>query len=124
MNLVDTSGWLEYFFDGANAAFFAPVIEDTENLIVSVINEYEVYKKILQIASRQKALRSITQMKLGKIVPLSEDIALFAAEISIQHKIPMADSIIYATGKLNNANVWTQDVDFINLPGVKYAKKG
>ena len=124
MNLVDTSGWLEYFFDGTNAAFFAPVIEDTENLIVSVINEYEVYKKVLQIANRQKALRSVTQMKLGKIVPLSEDIALFAAEISIQYKIPMADSIIYATGKLNNANVWTQDVDFINLPGVKYAKKG
>jgi len=124
MNLVDTSGWLEYFSDGTNAAFFAPVIEDTENLIVSVINEYEVYKKVLQISSRQKALRAITQMKLGNIIPLSEEIALFAAEISIQYKIPMADSIIYATGKLNNANVWTQDVDFINLPCVKYIKKG
>ncbi len=124
MNLVDTSGWLEYFFDGTNAAFFAPVIEDTENLIVSVINEYEVYKKVLQISNRQKALRAITQMKLGNIIPLSEEIALFAAEISIQYKIPMADSIIYATGKLNNANVWTQDVDFINLPCVKYIKKG
>ena len=124
MNLVDTSGWLEYFFDGTNAAFFAPVIEDTENLIVSVINEYEVYKKVLQISSRQKALRAITQMKLGNIISLSEEIALFAAEISIQYKIPMADSIIYATGKLNNANVWTQDVDFINLPCVKYIKKG
>jgi len=124
MNLVDTSGWLEYFFDGVNAAFFAPVIEDTENLIVSVINEYEVYKKVLQIANKQKALRSVAQMKLGKIIPLSEDIALFAAEISIQYKIPMADSIIYATGMLNNANVWTQDVDFKNLPRVKYIKKG
>jgi hypothetical protein len=51
MNLVDSSGWLEYFADGRNAAFFAPALEDTENLVVSTINIYDncvrIFLKIL-----------------------------------------------------------------------------
>ena len=47
MNLVDSSGWLEYFTNGKNAIRFAAAIEDTERLIVSTLNIYEVFKKVI-----------------------------------------------------------------------------
>jgi len=123
MNLVDTSGWIEYFFDDPNAKHFANVIEDTENLVISVINQYEVFKKITLVADEEKALRAIAQMKQGQVIPLTEDIALLAAKLSIEHNIPMADSMIYATGLSMEALVWTQDADFKKLPQVKYIMK-
>ncbi len=123
MNLVDTSGWIEYFFDDPNAKYFANVIEDTENLVISVINQYEVFKKVLLVADEEKALRAIAQMKQGQVIQLTEEIALLAAKLSIDHKIPMADSMIYATGLSMEAIVWTQDADFQELPHVKYIMK-
>lgn len=123
MNLVDTSGWIEYFFDEPNADHFAGVIEDTENLMISVINQYEVFKKVLVAADEEKALRAVAQMKQGHVVQLTEEIALLAAKLSIEHQLPMADSMIYATGRSMDAIVWTQDADFRGLPGVEYIVK-
>lgn len=120
MNLVDTSGWLEYFFEGPNADYFSKPIEDTENLIVPVICLYEVFKKVNLVGDDAQALWAIAQMKEGRIVQLTEDIALRAALISIKHKLPMADSIIYSTGQSEDAVVWTQDEDFHELPGVNF----
>ncbi len=120
MNLVDTSGWIAYFFQGSNAEFFAEPIEDTANLIVPVVCLYEVFKKVNLVADEARALRAVAQMKQGRIVELREDIALQAALISIRHKLPMADSFIYATGQIEKAVIWTQDVDFKGLPGVRY----
>lgn len=123
MNLVDTSGWIEYFFDEPNAFQFADAIEDTDNLIISVINQYEVFRKIRLIADETRALRAVAQMKQGRVVQLTEEMALQAAALSIKHKLPMADSMIYATAQLEGAVVWTQDVHFRDLPDVKYIKK-
>lgn len=120
MNLVDTSGWIEYFFGGRNASFFAKPIEDIDHLIVPVICLYEVFKKVNQVADEAKALQVIAQMKQGRVVEVSEEIALRAALISVRHRLPMADSFIYATGQLEGAEIWTQDVDFKGLPGVRY----
>ena len=120
MNLVDTSGWIEYFFEGKNAFHFAEPIEDTINLIVPVVCLYEVFKKVNQIADKAKALRAVAQMKQGQIIELNEEIALKAALISLRNKLPMADSFIYATGQIEKAIIWTQDVDFKGLPDVKY----
>lgn len=122
MNLVDTSGWLEYFTDGKNAKFFAPVIEDTEKLIVSVINLYEVYKKVLLEKNENLAIQAVALMQQSKVIEVTEAISIFAARISIDYKLPMADSLIYATAKIHNAIVWTQDQDFENLENVKYFK--
>ena len=123
MNLVDTSGWIEYFFEGRNASYFAEPIEDTSKLIVPVVCLYEVFKKINIVADEANALQAIAQMKQGQLIVLSEEIALKAALISIKHKLPMADSLIYATGFLEGAVIWTQDVDFQGLQGVKFKKK-
>ncbi|MGM0368388.1 MAG: type II toxin-antitoxin system VapC family toxin [Actinomycetota bacterium] len=123
MNLVDSSGWLEYFTDSHNAEYFAPIIENTEDLIVSVINLYEVYKKILAGKDENSAIQAIALMQQSKVIDLTEPIAIFAAKLSADLKLPMADSLIYATAKMHDAMVWTQDSDFENLEDVKYFPK-
>ena len=123
MNLVDSSGWLEYLTDGKNAKFFAPVIENTDELIVSVINIYEVYKKVLVEKDDNTAIQVVGLMQQAKVVDVTPSIAIQAAKFSYEFKIPMADSIIYTTAKMNDSVVWTQDNDFKNLDGVKYNKK-
>ena len=120
MNLVDTSGWIEFFFAGPNAAHFAKPIEMSAELVVPTICLYEVFKKINLAGSEAQALQAVAHMRESQVVDLTETIALSASLISIKHKLPMADSMIYATGLANNAVVWTQDIDFENLPGVKY----
>jgi len=122
MNLVDTSGWIEFFFGGENASEFVDPIEDIPQLIVPVVCLYEVFKKIYSVGDEARALQAVAQMKQGSVVELNEDIALRAALISLRHKLPMADSFIYATGQLNGALVWTQDADFEGLPGVRYVE--
>lgn len=123
MNLVDSSGWLEYLADGKNAKFFAPIIEDTDELIVSVINIYEVYKKVLVEKDENTAIQVVGLMQQAKVVDVTTSIAIQAAKFSYEFKIPMADSIIYTTARMSDSIVWTQDIDFKNLDGVRYNKK-
>jgi len=120
MNLVDTSGWIEYFFGEPNAGYFTPPIESTDELIVPVICLYEVFKKVNVVADEARALQAVAQMKQGSVVDITEDVALSAALISLKHELPMADSLIYATARAHGATLWTQDDHFSELPGVKY----
>ena len=123
MNLVDSSGWLEYFADGKNSKFFTPAIEDIPNLIVSTINLYEVFKKVLEQRDETDALQAVSLMQQGKIIDIDSTISLNAAKISYDLKLPMADSLILATAKMQNAVLWTQDSDFDQIPNIKYIKK-
>jgi predicted nucleic acid-binding protein len=120
MNLVDTSGWLEFLFDGRNASVFAAAIEDTSELLVPVICLYEVFKKVNAVADEARALQAVAQMKQGQVVDLTEEIALRAALISLKHRLPMADSMILSTAWAKQADLLTQDEHFAGLPGVKY----
>ena len=120
MNLVDSSAWLEYFADGPNAGFFAPAIESTADLAVSTINLYEVFKRVLQQRDETTAFRAVAAMQQGTLIEVGEPIALHAAQLSIQHKLPMADSLILATARSCGATLWTQDVDFEGIEGVRY----
>ncbi len=122
MNIVDSSGWLEYFANGENADFFSKPIEDSESLLVPSISLYEVFKRILQQLDETEALNAIAFMQSGKIIDLSSPIALHAARISADLKIPMADSIMLATSRDYDAVLWTQDSDFEGLDGVEYIK--
>lgn len=123
MNIVDSSGWLEYFAESDNAQFFAPAIEDTKNLLVPVICIYEVFKRILQQSGINAAQTNIGDMKLGEIIDVDESLALSAAKLSADLKLPMADSLILATARAKNATLWTQDEHFKDLEGVKYVEK-
>ncbi|HEX5123518.1 MAG TPA: type II toxin-antitoxin system VapC family toxin [Rhodanobacteraceae bacterium] len=123
MNLVDSSAWLEYFSDGPNAAFFAAAIEKPSELVVSAINIYEVFRRVLQQRDESAALRAVAAMEQGTLVDVSEPIALHAAQLAIGHKLPMADAMILATARACGATLWTQDVDFEGIEGVRYRAK-
>ncbi len=123
MNVVDSSGWLEYFTDGSNADFFAPVIENTRELIVPCISLYEVFKRVLQQRNEDAALEAIAVMSQGQVVDLDMSLALSAARTSLELKLPMADSIILVTARSRDAIVWTQDEDFFGIEGVRYIRK-
>ncbi len=124
MNVVDSSGWLEYFADSDRANLFAKPIEDTENLIIPSISIYEVFKKLLLGFNEDIALTAIAHMQMGQIIDLDQDLSMTAARISVEEKIPMADSIIWATSLRYKATLWTQDEDFSKLKGkLKYFPK-
>jgi predicted nucleic acid-binding protein len=123
MNVVDTSGWLEYFADGENAAFFAPAIEDSEHLLVPVINVYEVFKKVLQNQGQAMAEIRVADLVKGEVIDLTTPLAMSAVILSAELKLPMADSIILAVAREYNASLWTQEAHFKDLPGVRYIEK-
>lgn len=123
MNVVDSSGWLEYFADGPNAAFFAAAIEKPANLVVPTISLYEVFKRVLQQRDHGAALQVVAVMRQGTVVELSEALAVSAARVSVQHGLPMADSIMLATAQAADATLWTQDSDFEDVPSVRYVAK-
>jgi len=120
VNLVDSSGWLEYFADGKNAKFFAPALEDIENLIIPTICLLEVFKRILQQRTEDEALRAVATMQQGNVVTLDVPISLVAAKLSYDLKLPLADSVILATARAFDAVIWTQDADFKGITGVKF----
>lgn len=119
-NVVDSSGWLEYFADGPGAGFFAPAIERPERLIVPTISLYEVFKRILQQRDESAALQAVALMQQGTVLELSAPLALAAAKLAAEQRLPMADSVMYASARSANATLWTQDADFEGLPGVRY----
>ena len=123
MNLVDSSGWLEYFADGPNASFFAPAIMATDELIVPTLSIYEVFKRVLQQSSEGQALQAVALMQQGRVVELTAALALSAAIISTELRLPMADSIMLATARSLDAVFWTQDADFAQISGVRFIEK-
>jgi predicted nucleic acid-binding protein len=123
MNVVDSSGWLEYLADGLNADFFAKSILATAALLVPTLSLYEVFKRVLQQRGENDALQAAALMQQGTIVELSASLALSAARISLDEKIPMADSIMLATARAHGATLWSQDSDFENIPDVRYIAK-
>jgi predicted nucleic acid-binding protein len=123
MNIVDSSGWIEYIADDANANFFEPPIVDSESLLIPTICLYEVFKRVLQEYGEERALDAMGIMSLGTIIDLDRQIAIHAAQISNELKLAMADSIILATARAYDANLWTQDEHFNNIEGVKYKAK-
>jgi len=123
VNVVDSSAWLEYFAGGPNAGFFAPAIEDREQLVVPSVCLYEVFKVILRQVGKKEALEKAAAMRQGKVVDLTTSLALHAASLSLKHQLAMADSIVLATARERHATLWTQDSDFKTLPAVKFRQK-
>ena len=123
MNVVDTSGWLEFFEGGENAKEFYIPIKQFEQLLVPTICIYEISKVILRESDEGHLLQALAAIQKGKIVALTPSIATAAAKISLRYQLPMADSIIYSTANQFDATVWTQDVDFKGLPNVQYMPK-
>ena len=121
--MVDSSAWLEYFGDTAAAVPFVPAIEDPNQLVVPAVTFYEVFKRILQQRDETSAFEAVALMQQGEVVPLDASLAVSAARIGARYKLPLADSLIYATARLRDATLWTQDEHFKGLPAVKYFPK-
>ena len=123
MNVVDSSAWLEYFADGPNASFFAGPVEDTDSLVVPSISLFEVFKRVLQHSDESAALQAVAVMQQGTVVDLGAAIAVDTARLSVDLRLPLADSVILATAREYGAELWTQDADFKGIEGVQYRKR-
>lgn len=123
MNLVDSSGWLEFFSDSPLAAKYYNYLERLNELVVPTLVIYEVYKKIKKERNEEEALLAIAHMGKAKIVSLDDTLALSAADISLKYNLSMADAIIYATALQEKARLITSDTHFRQLPGVTFLKK-
>ena len=123
MNVVDSSGWIEYVVDGPNSDFFAEPIEAPDELIVPTISILEVFRWVLRESGEADALQAAALMQQGEVVELDTAIATAAAKLGLTHKLPLADSVMLATAQTFGATLWTQDADFEGLPGVRYRAK-
>jgi predicted nucleic acid-binding protein len=120
VNLVDSCGWLEYMADGPNADFFAPPVENTDELLVPSICVAEVFRRVLQQRDEAAALGAATAMGRGQIIDLTWEVALEAARLGVELRLPLTDSVILASARVHEATVWTQDADFEGIEGVRY----
>jgi len=123
MNVVDSCGWLEYFADGHNADRFAAPLEETSTLVVPSICVYEVFRRLLQQRGRSDALEAVAAMRQATVVPLTDSLAMEAATLGCELKLPMADSVVLATARAFDATLWTQDAHFDSMPGVQYFER-
>jgi predicted nucleic acid-binding protein len=123
VNVVDSSGWIEYLAGGPNAAFFREPIEDEAALLVPALSLFEVYRHLVRHVGRDDALPIVAAMRQGTVVDLDDRLALAAAELSVDTKLALADSILLATARAHGAEFWTQDADFEGLEGVRLQRK-
>jgi len=123
MNIVDSSGWLAYFADEPNAKHFLTPLNDTVSLVVPTVTIYEVFKVVFRESSENDALQAAVAMRKGTVVDLTTSLPIAASKLSLEHNLPMADSMILATAKEFDATIWTQDSDFMNIGDVKYFPK-
>ncbi len=123
MNVVDSSGWIEYLSGGRNAGFFREPIEDVDRLLVPTLSLFEVYRHLLRHLGRDRALDVIASMRQGTVVELDDRLALEAAELSVSTKLALADSMLLTVARAQDAVFWTQDTDFEGLENVRLKRK-
>ena len=123
MNVIDSSAWLEYFADGPNASYFAPAIQNTRELVVPAITLLEVFKRVYQQRGEGPALQAVALMQQGQVIDLDGPLALSAAKLSADDKLPLADSVVLASARRYEATLWTQDADFEGFADVRFRPK-
>jgi len=121
--VVDSSGWLEFLTDGDLADEYAARLRQPAAVLTPTIVMYEVYKHAKRLLSEEAAVDAVAAMQKTRVVPLSDELALVAADLSLAHKLPMADAIVLATAQAHDADVVTSDADFAKIAGVTYLPK-
>jgi predicted nucleic acid-binding protein len=124
MNIVDSSGWIEYLQDTDRADLFAAAIENRNQLLVPTIALFEVHKVLSRGLPTDLVKRCLDVMRLGRVLDLTDARAVAASKVASQHKLAMADAAMYSMAREFGATFWTQDVDYQGLDGVQYCAKG
>jgi predicted nucleic acid-binding protein len=121
--VVDSAGWLQFLTDGPLSEQYASRLRQPGNVVTPTIIMYEVYKHAKRLRGEDGALDAVAALQKTRVVELTGEIALVAADLSIELKLPMADAIILATARLYEAEVVSSDADFDGIPGVVYIPK-
>ena len=120
MNIIDSSGWMHYFMNGHLAEQYAGYVSNLKKIVTPTIVFYEVHRKIKKEVGKEAALDAVAQLQETTVVPLTDSLAYLASNLSLEHKLTMADAIIYATALDSGVELITSDADFKNLPSVTY----
>jgi len=123
VTVVDSSGWIEFFTDGPLSDSYAARLRNMPAIVTPVIVLYEVYKRLKRDLSEDDAVVAISAMQRTRIAPITSELALTAADLSLEHGLAMADALILATARLFRAELVTSDSDFENVPNVTYLPK-
>ena len=123
MNVVDSSGWIEFFHAGGNGLIFKPVIEQRDQLLVPTISLFEVHKILSRSLPADLVNRCLDVMRLGRVLDLTDDRAIAAAQTARAHRLAFADAAMYSMAQEHGATFWTQDAAYDGLPGVRYFAK-
>ena len=122
MIVIDSSGWVEFFTDGPLAVEYARRIRLSTVLMPAIVL-YEVYKRLKRDLSEDDAIVAVSAMQRTRIIDITQEIALTAADLSLEHGLAMADALILATARLYRAELVTSDGEFAAIPGVTYLSK-
>jgi predicted nucleic acid-binding protein len=121
--VVDSSGWVEFFTAGSNAGRYARYLKEPSEIVTPTVVLYEVYKLVQRERTEEEALLAVAQIDKTRLIPLTDSLALAAADVSLEFRLAMADAIVYATALAEGAEVVTGDRDLRGLPGVTYIPK-
>ena len=123
MNVVDSSGWIEYLTNSVRADLFAMAIEQRDQLLVPTISLFEVHKILSRSLDADLVDRCLDVMRLGRVLDLTDARAIAASKAARAHQLALADAAMYSIAQEHGATFWTQDVDYDGLPGVRYFPK-
>lgn len=122
MIVVDSSGWIAFLTDGPLAREYARRLRDAKNVVTPSIIVYEVYKHTKRHRSDEEAALAAAAIQKTTVIPLDDDLALEAADVALQHRLPMANAIVLATARRFGATLYTSDGDFEGIEGVAIVK--
>jgi predicted nucleic acid-binding protein len=121
--VVDSSGWIEFFTDGPLADQYSTRLRKLDAIVTPAVVLYEVYKRLKRELGEDDAIIAVTAMQRTRVVPVDQELALTAADLSLDHGLAMADAMVLATARKYGAELVTSDRDFERLPGVIYLPK-
>jgi predicted nucleic acid-binding protein len=120
--LLDTSGWIELLAGTERGGLFEPALK-ADRLLVPAIVRYEMGRYLLAHSDESRRTLALQALSKFEQIPLDSAIADQAAILGVRHKLAMADALIYAVACIHQAELWTQDRHFENLPGVRFFEK-
>ena len=123
MNVVDSSGWIEFFKTDPNGLTFKPIIQDEPRLLVPSISLFEVHRVLSRALPADVVQTCLDVMRRGRMLDLTDRPAIAASKAAAQHGLVLADAAIYSMALEHGATLWTQDVDYQGLAGVSYSAK-